>query len=89
MSIDVLGNSLETPEEIGAAVDQFRQNVQGVLQGALDSATGVVNADGNKIALPVPDNFPGAKSWILTTYVDDTARVARGEGGAVYVFERV
>ena len=40
-------------------------------------------------AAPVPSSFPGARAWMLTTYVDEDTRVARGEGGSVYLFERI
>ena len=37
----------------------------------------------------MPESFPGARAWTLTTYVDADIRVARGEGGSVYLFEKI
>ena len=42
-----------------------------------------------KLAVPVPESFPGARAWTLTTYVDEDIRVARTEGGSVYLFEKI
>ncbi len=35
--------------------------------------------------LPLDD----AQTWSLTTYVDDNLRVARGDGGGVFIYSRV
>ena len=83
MSTNVLGTEVETPDGLMDSVDSFRQAVQSTISGISTAASE------SKLQVPVPDSFPGAQTWILTTYVDDSLRVARGDGGAVYIFERV
>ncbi|OIV91829.1 hypothetical protein TanjilG_17821 [Lupinus angustifolius] len=75
-----LTDSLTIPEEVeflGQTID-------------LKPLKGIVHEKAKKLArkppirLPVPRCF--AKSWLLTTYLDEDIRVSRGDFGSVFVF---
>lgn len=88
-SVRVLGVDLDTSAAAEAA-DPARDAVKAAvaaLGDAFASATRALGAE--TVAVPVPESFPGARAFMLTTYVDADVRVARGEGGSVYVFERI
>ena len=57
-----------------------------------DQATGVVSQlnqlVGQVPSLTLPVNSDEAHTWQLNTYVDDTLRIARGDGGAVFIYAR-
>ena len=42
-----------------------------------------------ELKVPLPDNEGAGQSWLLTTYLDDDIRIARGDGGSVFVLEKV
>jgi hypothetical protein len=67
-----------------AALGDAVARTAAALKGA-DEETGLSKI----VAAPVPSSFPGAHAWMLTTYVDEDTRVARGEGGSVYLFEKI
>jgi len=64
------------------------------LQGAADQVRNLLRPAAELLAkqpdlkLPIPDNDNGT-SWLLTTYLDDDLRIARGDGGSVFVLEKV
>ena len=48
---------------------------------------------GSGFKVPLPENAPpmpltASQEWILTTYLDATVRVARGDGGTVFVLTK-
>ena len=88
-SVTFLGVDLDT-EAAAAAADPARDAVKALVTNFGDAFAAATRALGAEtVAVPVPESFPGADAWILTTYADADVRVARGEGGSVYLFERV
>lgn len=95
VSVRVLGVDVDTSVAAEAA-DPARLFVKDAVARLGDavasfSTAKTLGADEKTVnfAAPVPWSFPGARAWMLTTYVDEDTRVARGEGGSVYLFERI
>ena len=95
VSVRVLGVDVDTSAAAEAA-DPARLFVKDAVARLGDavasfSTAKALGADEKTVnfAAPVPSSFPGARAWMLTTYVDEDTRVARGEGGSVYLFERI
>lgn len=42
----------------------------------------------NQPDLSVPINNDRATTWLLVTYLDKDMRITRGDGGAVFVFQK-
>eukprot|EP00238_Polyblepharides_amylifera_P002900 CAMPEP_0196585998 /NCGR_PEP_ID=MMETSP1081-20130531/52811_1 /TAXON_ID=36882 /ORGANISM="Pyramimonas amylifera, Strain CCMP720" /LENGTH=262 /DNA_ID=CAMNT_0041907731 /DNA_START=326 /DNA_END=1114 /DNA_ORIENTATION=+ len=63
------------------------QGIAGQLKELLRPlATLVTNQPDLNINLP---DQAGAKSWLLTTYLDEDIRIARGDGGSIFVLTKV
>ena len=97
VSVRVLGVDVDTSVAAEAA-DPARLFVKDAVARLGDavasfSTAKTLGADEKNVnvnfAAPVPWSFPGARAWMLTTYVDEDTRVARTEGGSVYLFERI
>ena len=95
VSVRVLGVDVDTSVAAEAA-DPARLFVKDAVARLGDavasfSTAKALGADEKTVnfAAPVPWSFPGARAWMLTTYVDEDTRVARTEGGSVYLFERI
>ena len=83
-SVTVLGVDVDTGV-VAEASDPARNAAKAAVT-VLGDAVQTLNP---KLAVPVPESFPGARAWTLTTYVDADIRVARTEGGSVYLFEKI
>ena len=83
-SVTVLGVDVDTGV-VAEASDPARNAAKAAVT-VLGDAVQTLNP---KLAVPVPESFPGARAWTLTTYVDEDIRVARTEGGSVYLFEKI
>ena len=83
-SVDVMGQSVDT-----AAVTSALEPLQNVASGVFNSlGEAMKGIPGVKV--PLPENMPtGSQAWILTTYLDETLRIARGDGGSVFVLTKV
>lgn len=62
--------------------------------GPLKGQAEVVLREINQLVAQVPDlaipvQSDEAQTWQLTTYVDEDLRIARGDGGAVFVYTRL
>jgi ABC-type hemin transport system substrate-binding protein len=92
MSVRVLGVDVDTSAAAESIADPARLFVKETiarLGDAVARTAEALGADEEIVAAPVPSSFPGAHAWMLTTYVDEDTRVARGEGGSVYLFEKI
>ena len=93
MSVRVLGVDVDTSAAAESIADPARLFVKDAVAALGDAvartAEALKGADEEIVAAPVPSSFPGAHAWMLTTYVDEDTRVARGEGGSVYLFEKI
>lgn len=93
MSVRVLGVDVDTSAAADLIADPARLFVKDAVARLGDAvawtAAALEGADEKIVAAPVPSSFPGARAWMLTTYVDEDTRVARGEGGSVYLFEKI
>ena len=89
-SVTVLGVDVDTGV-VAEASDPARNAAKAAVASLGDAVQTLRDAIGapSPIAVPVPESFPGARAWTLTTYVDADIRVARGEGGSVYLFEKI
>ena len=83
-SVTILGVDVDTGV-VAEASDPARNAAKAAVT-VLGDAVQTLNP---KLAVPVPESFPGARAWTLTTYVDADIRVARTEGGSVYLFEKI
>jgi hypothetical protein len=62
---------------------------QSGLSGALDGVKNAVK-DLPGLKVPLPESAtPGSEAWLLTTYLDGNLRIARGDGGSVFVLTKV
>jgi hypothetical protein len=98
VSVRVLGVDVDTSAAADLIADPARLFVKDAVAALGDAvartAAALKGADEETglskiVAAPVPSSFPGAHAWMLTTYVDEDTRVARGEGGSVYLFEKI
>jgi len=98
MSVRVLGVDVDTSAAADLIADPARLVVKDAVAALGDAvawtAAALKGADeetglSKLVAAPVPSSFPGAHAWMLTTYLDEDTRVARGEGGSVYLFEKI
>ena len=83
-SVQVMGQSVDTAD-VASALQP--------LQSAVSSALGGLTATLNQLPglkVPIPEDFPaGSQSWILTTYLDAEVRIARGDGGSVFILTKI
>ena len=98
VSVRVLGVDIDTSAAAESIADPARLLVKDAVAALGDAvartAAALKGADeetglSKLVAAPVPSSFPGAHAWMLTTYLDEDTRVARGEGGSVYLFEKI
>ena len=88
-SVTLLGVDVDTGV-LAEASDPARNAAKAAVTVLGDAVQTLKDAIGAEtVAVPVPESFPGARAWTLTTYVDADTRVARTEGGSVYVFEKI
>ena len=88
-SVTVLGVDVDTGA-VAEASDPARNAAKAAVASLGDAVQSLRDAIGAEtVAVPVPESFPGARAWTLTTYADADTRVARGEGGSVYLFEKI
>ena len=88
-SVTVLGVDVDTGA-VAEASDPARNAAKAAVTVLGDAVQTLKDAIGAEtVAVPVPESFPGARAWTLTTYADADTRVARTEGGSVYVFEKI
>lgn len=80
--------------------DAFEFNGQKVdfspLQGVADQVSELLKPASKllegfpDLKFPIPESSnPAGESWLLTTYLDDTMRIARGDAGSIFVLEKV
>jgi len=91
-------STLYTPQpvdslEIPGSLEIFGQRVDiAPLRPALtpiaDAARSAFRMVSDRPDLRIPIKNEQAQSWILTTYLDDTLRIARGDGGSVFVLSK-
>ena len=88
-SVTVLGVDVDTGA-VAEASDPARNAAKAAVTVLGDAVQTLKDAIGAEtVTVPVPESFPGARAWTLTTYADADTRVARTEGGSVYVFEKI
>lgn len=83
-AVDVLGREIP--------IGQLRDAVAPQIQTAIRSVQGLLDGQSD-LSFPIPSTLrsqlgEAAKAWLVTTYLDDTLRVARGEAGSVFVLWR-
>mmetsp|Transcript_4824 Transcript_4824/g.30645 ORF Transcript_4824/g.30645 Transcript_4824/m.30645 type:complete len:342 (+) Transcript_4824:2343-3368(+) len=91
-------STLYTPQpvdslEIPSSLEIFGQRVDiAPLRPALtpiaDAARSAFRMVSDRPDVRIPIRNEQAQSWILTTYLDDTLRIARGDGGSVFVLSK-
>ena len=88
-SVTLLGVDVDTGA-VAEASDPARNAAKAAVTVLGDAVQTLKDAIGAEtVTVPVPESFPGARAWTLTTYADADTRVARTEGGSVYVFEKI
>ena len=88
-SVTVLGVDVDTGA-VAEASDPARNAAKAAVTVLGDAVQTLKDAIGAEtVTVPVPESFPGARAWTLTTYADADTRVARTEGGSVYLFEKI
>jgi hypothetical protein len=76
-SLDVLGQRVDL-----APLQTALQPVEGPLRSALGALGGMLSGLPD-LRLPIKQVSPS--SWLLNTYLDNTLRITRGDGGSVFV----
>ena len=84
MTVDVMGQSIDTGP-LAALMEPFQSGLSGALDGVKNA---VKDLPGLKVPLP-ESATPGSEAWLLTTYLDGNLRIARGDGGSVFVLTKV
>ncbi|KAL4458619.1 hypothetical protein ABPG75_013484 [Micractinium tetrahymenae] len=80
-SLELLGQQIDlTP------VQSALQPVEGPLRSALGTLGGLLSGLPD-LRIPL-SSTPTASSWLLNTYLDDSLRITRGDGGSVFVLVR-
>lgn len=73
----------------GFSFSYAQEPLRGAASGALKSL-GEALKGLPSLNVPLPENIPtGSQAWILTTYLDASLRIARGDGGSVFVLTKV
>ena len=62
-----------------------RSPPQDAALGAARAAQSFLPSDGVEVPLRAGETQIGGSSWLMTTYLDDTLRISRGDGGGVFV----
>nr|AFK48303.1 unknown [Medicago truncatula] len=81
-----LTDSLEIPETVeflGQEIDL--SSFKDIFTSIQNTASSVVQTISDQPPLKIPISNSYAQSWLLTTYLDEELRVARGDGGGVFV----
>lgn len=79
-SLDLLGQQIDL-----APLQAALQPVEGPLRSALGTLGGLLSQVPD---LRIPVRNVQASSWLLNTYLDDSLRITRGDGGSVFVLVR-
>ncbi|KAI3435955.1 hypothetical protein D9Q98_002013 [Chlorella vulgaris] len=79
-TLDLMGQQVDL-----SPLQAVLQPVEGPLRSAVDSLSGLLRQVPD---LRIPVNNVQASSWLLTTYLDDSLRITRGDGGSVFVLVR-
>ncbi|EFN54311.1 hypothetical protein CHLNCDRAFT_11571, partial [Chlorella variabilis] len=76
--------------QLPASLDLLGQQIDlAPLQGPLRSALGTLGGLLSQVPdLRIPVRNVQASSWLLNTYLDDSLRITRGDGGSVFVLVR-
>lgn len=77
---------LEAPKSIslfGRQIDL--SNADALLKPVQDAASTIIRSLSGQPPIKVPFRNEKASSWLLTTYLDEDLRIARGDGGGVFV----
>jgi len=83
-SVDVLGQSVDT-----AAMASVLEPLQQAAFGVLGALGGVIKKLPG-IAVSLPEGTPaGSQAWLMTTYLDPALRIARGDGGSIFIFTKM
>lgn len=80
-SLELLGQRVDL-----APVQSALQPVEGPLRSALGTLGGLLSGLPD-LRIPL-SSTPTASSWLLNTYLDDSLRITRGDGGSVFVLVR-
>ena len=84
MTVDVMGQSIDTAP-LANLMQPFQSGLTDALNGVKSAASGLPS-----LKVPLPESAsPGSEAWLLTTYLDGDLRVARGDGGSVFVLTKV
>ena len=84
MTVDVMGQSIDTAP-LANLMQPFQSGLTDALNGVKSAMSGLPS-----LKVPLPESAsPGSEAWLLTTYLDGDLRVARGDGGSVFVLTKV
>ena len=84
MTVDVMGQSIDTAP-LANLMQPFQSGLTDALNGVKSAVSGLPS-----LKVPLPESAsPGSEAWLLTTYLDGDLRVARGDGGSVFVLTKV
>ena len=84
MTVDVMGQSIDTAP-LADLMQPFQSGLTDALNGVKSAVSGLPS-----LKVPLPESAsPGSEAWLLTTYLDGDLRVARGDGGSVFVLTKV
>ncbi|KAJ7513704.1 hypothetical protein O6H91_23G011400 [Diphasiastrum complanatum] len=73
----------ENVEVLGQKIDLT--SVQGLLRPLQDAASSVARTLSGQPPFKFPIQAENARSWLLTTYLDEDLRISRGDGGSVFI----
>jgi len=79
--IDVLGQKVDL-----APLSPILTPLEGVLTEAIKAGNGLINRLPKTTDVQIKSD--SAQSWLITTYLDEDTRIARGDAGAVFVFSK-
>ena len=80
-SVDVLGQTVDL-----SMVKSALQPLDGPLRSAVSQLGGLL-AGAPDLKFPISSSAPNT-SWLLTTYLDDSLRISRGDGGSIFVLAK-
>lgn len=84
MTVDVMGQSIDTAP-LADLMQPFQSGLTDALNGVKSAVSGLPS-----LKVPLPESAsPGSEAWLLTTYLDGDLRIARGDGGSVFVLTKV
>ena len=84
MTVDVMGQSIDTAP-LADLMQPFQSGLTDALNGVKSAVSGLPS-----LKVPLPESAsPGSEAWLLTTYLVGDLRIARGDGGSVFVLTKV